>query len=178
MPRWPAAVSIRPRRSHPACTARSACPNRGVLTESAELPPRGPGFVRYRQQSTHYFGRPRLVSALESAAASVARLAPRWSAFVDWGLVRQDRRTHSGSRFAPQRSRRRFAVHGHDSSRRFGAQPRLRALRGRRTRARGRQLRLRAHRRRIASGSCCARCSPRRKSACSSCSCATRSKRS
>ena len=51
-------------------------PNRGVLTESAELPQRGPGFVRYRQQSTHYFGRPRLVSALESAAESVARLAP------------------------------------------------------------------------------------------------------
>jgi len=51
-------------------------PNRGVLTESAELPVRGPGFVRYRPQSTHYFGRPRLVHALESAAASVARLAP------------------------------------------------------------------------------------------------------
>ena len=51
-------------------------PNRGVLTESEELPVRGPGFVRYRPQSTHYFGRPRLVHALESAAASVARLAP------------------------------------------------------------------------------------------------------
>jgi len=51
-------------------------PNRGVLTESEELPVRGPGFVRYRPQSTHYFGRPRLVHALESAAANVARLAP------------------------------------------------------------------------------------------------------
>ncbi len=51
-------------------------PNRGVLTESAELPVRGPGFVRYRPQSTHYFGRPRLVRALESAAASVAQLSP------------------------------------------------------------------------------------------------------
>jgi len=51
-------------------------PNRGVLTESAELPVRGPGFVRFRPQSTHYFGRPRLVRALKSAAADVARLAP------------------------------------------------------------------------------------------------------
>ncbi|MEI9954254.1 MAG: penicillin-insensitive murein endopeptidase [Pseudomonadota bacterium] len=51
-------------------------PNRGVLTESEELPLRGPGFVRYRPQSTHYFGRPRLVRALESAAASVQQLAP------------------------------------------------------------------------------------------------------
>jgi penicillin-insensitive murein endopeptidase len=51
-------------------------PNRGVLTESAELPVRGPGFVRYRPQSSHYFGRPRLVHALEDAAQSVARLAP------------------------------------------------------------------------------------------------------
>jgi len=51
-------------------------PNRGVLTESQELPVRGPGFVRYRPQSSHYFGRPRLVRALESAAESVARLSP------------------------------------------------------------------------------------------------------
>ncbi|HKO53977.1 MAG TPA: penicillin-insensitive murein endopeptidase [Polyangiaceae bacterium] len=51
-------------------------PNRGVLTESEELPLRGPGFVRFRPQSSHYFGRPRLVRALENAAASVARLAP------------------------------------------------------------------------------------------------------
>ena len=51
-------------------------PNRGVLDESAELPVRGPGFVRYRPQSSHYFGRPRLVNALERAAADVARDAP------------------------------------------------------------------------------------------------------
>jgi penicillin-insensitive murein endopeptidase len=51
-------------------------PNRGVLTDSEELPVRGPGFVRYRPQSTHYFGSPRLVRALKSAAASVATLAP------------------------------------------------------------------------------------------------------
>jgi penicillin-insensitive murein endopeptidase len=51
-------------------------PNRGVLTEAEELPVRGEGFVRYRPQSTHYFGRPRLVHALEKAAADVARQAP------------------------------------------------------------------------------------------------------
>ena len=51
-------------------------PNRGVLTEAEELPVRGPGFVRYRPQSTHYFGRPRLVRALQDAAASVSELAP------------------------------------------------------------------------------------------------------
>ncbi|MEO8916309.1 MAG: penicillin-insensitive murein endopeptidase [Polyangiaceae bacterium] len=51
-------------------------PNRGVLTEAAELPVRGEGFVRYRPLSTHYFARPRLVRALEAAAASVAHQAP------------------------------------------------------------------------------------------------------
>jgi penicillin-insensitive murein DD-endopeptidase len=51
-------------------------PNRGVLTESQELPVRGPGFVRYRPMSSHYFGSPRLVRALQNAAADVRRLAP------------------------------------------------------------------------------------------------------
>ncbi len=51
-------------------------PNQGVLTEAEELPVRGEGFVRYRPLSTHYFGRPRLVHALEAAAADVARKAP------------------------------------------------------------------------------------------------------
>lgn len=51
-------------------------PNQGVLTEAEELPVRGEGFVRYRPQSNHYFGRPRLVHALEQAAAEVARKAP------------------------------------------------------------------------------------------------------
>jgi penicillin-insensitive murein endopeptidase len=51
-------------------------PNRGVLTESEELPVQGEGFVRYRPQSSHYFGRPRLVSALEQAAQDVARQVP------------------------------------------------------------------------------------------------------
>jgi len=51
-------------------------PNQGVQTEPEELPVRGEGFVRNRPMSTHYFGRPRLVHALEAAAASVARQAP------------------------------------------------------------------------------------------------------
>ena len=51
-------------------------PNQGVLTQAEELPVRGPGFVRYRPQSAHYFGRPRLVHALERAAADVANQAP------------------------------------------------------------------------------------------------------
>lgn len=51
-------------------------PNHGVLTESEELPVRGDGFVRYRPFSTHYFGRPRLVHAIERAAAALAHDAP------------------------------------------------------------------------------------------------------
>lgn len=51
-------------------------PNRGVLTEAEELPTQGEGFVRYRPRSSHYFGRPRLVEALQSAAKSVHQLAP------------------------------------------------------------------------------------------------------
>jgi penicillin-insensitive murein endopeptidase len=51
-------------------------PNQGVLTEAEELPVRGDGFVRYRPQGTHYFGRPRLVHALENAAAEIAQRAP------------------------------------------------------------------------------------------------------
>ena len=51
-------------------------PNRGVLTEAEELPAQGTGFVRYRPHSAHYFGRPRLVHALEAAAASVEQHLP------------------------------------------------------------------------------------------------------
>jgi penicillin-insensitive murein endopeptidase len=60
----------------PALHGTIGVPNRGVLTESQELPVRGPGFVRYRPMSSHYFGSPRLVRALENAAADVRRLAP------------------------------------------------------------------------------------------------------
>jgi penicillin-insensitive murein endopeptidase len=43
-------------------------PNQGVQTNAAELPAAGPGFVRYRPQGAHHFGRPRLVSALTRIA--------------------------------------------------------------------------------------------------------------
>ncbi|MEP7053145.1 MAG: penicillin-insensitive murein endopeptidase [Pseudomonadota bacterium] len=51
-------------------------PNQGVLTDAEELPVRGDGFARYRPLSSHYFARPRLVQALEAAAANVAQQAP------------------------------------------------------------------------------------------------------
>ena len=60
----------------PALHGTVGVPNRGVLTEAEELPASGSGFVRYRPQSSHYFGRPRLVHALEGAAAQVAREYP------------------------------------------------------------------------------------------------------
>jgi len=60
----------------PGLSGTVGVPNRGVQTDAEELPIRGEGFVRYRPQSSHYFGRSRLVHAIERAAAEVARLAP------------------------------------------------------------------------------------------------------
>jgi penicillin-insensitive murein endopeptidase len=60
----------------PGLSGTVGVPNQGVLTEAEELPMRGVGFSRYRLESTHYFGRPRLVHALEQAAADVAQKAP------------------------------------------------------------------------------------------------------
>jgi penicillin-insensitive murein endopeptidase len=51
-------------------------PHHGVLTESRELPKSGRGFVRYRPHGAHYFGNPRLVAAIEEAAAIVAAELP------------------------------------------------------------------------------------------------------
>jgi penicillin-insensitive murein endopeptidase len=51
-------------------------PNQGVLTEGLELPVAGFGYTRYRQSSSHYFGVPRLIAAIEKAAADVARESP------------------------------------------------------------------------------------------------------
>ncbi len=76
-------------------------PNRGVLNEAEELPVRGTGFVRYRPQSTHYFGRPRLVSALQQAAADVRTPSTRRRA-----AVHRDLSAKSGGR-----------IPGHDSHR-------------------------------------------------------------
>jgi penicillin-insensitive murein endopeptidase len=46
-------------------------PHNGVLTDSAELARQGAGFRRFRAASPVYFGLPRLVRAIERAAASV-----------------------------------------------------------------------------------------------------------
>jgi penicillin-insensitive murein endopeptidase len=51
-------------------------PNHGVQTDAVELPAAGPGFVRYRPQGTHHFGRPRLVGALTRVARELATSDP------------------------------------------------------------------------------------------------------
>ena len=51
-------------------------PHHGVLTDGQELPVRGPGYVRYRARSPHYWGNPRLVAMLQAAAAVVADAHP------------------------------------------------------------------------------------------------------
>lgn len=50
-------------------------PNRGVLTDGAELPREGEGFAWLRQDDRHH-GLPRFVEAIERAAATVARERP------------------------------------------------------------------------------------------------------
>ena len=51
-------------------------PNHGVLTDGEQLPVSGVGFQRYRPSSENYWGIPRLVAAIQAAAAQVARVAP------------------------------------------------------------------------------------------------------
>jgi len=51
-------------------------PNHGVLTDGVELPEAGPGFERYRRESSNHWGVPRLVAAVQAAAAKVAATAP------------------------------------------------------------------------------------------------------
>jgi penicillin-insensitive murein endopeptidase len=51
-------------------------PNRGVQTDAVELPVSGPGFVRFRPQGDHHFGRPRLVGALTRVARELAESDP------------------------------------------------------------------------------------------------------
>lgn len=46
-------------------------PHMGVLTESEELPPSGPGYRRFRPTGTAYHGVPRLVSAIRTIAAEL-----------------------------------------------------------------------------------------------------------
>lgn len=51
-------------------------PHHGVQTESRELPVRGPGFQRFRPLGLNYCGNPRLVTALQTAAATIAARMP------------------------------------------------------------------------------------------------------
>ena len=60
----------------PSFTGSIGVPHGGVQTSAVELPRRGEGFVRYRSQSPHYWGNPRLVQALQAAAAAVAKELP------------------------------------------------------------------------------------------------------
>jgi penicillin-insensitive murein DD-endopeptidase len=60
----------------PSLAGSVGVPHGGVQTSAAELPRRGEGFVRYRASSPHYWGNPRLVQALQTAAATVAQKLP------------------------------------------------------------------------------------------------------
>lgn len=59
----------------PQFTGSIGTPNRGVLTNAAELPREGEGFKWLRDDDRH-FGIPRFVSTIERAAAKVARERP------------------------------------------------------------------------------------------------------
>ncbi len=60
----------------PTLSGSVGVPHNGVLTTSAELPTIGPGFVRFRKHAPVYHGLPRLVSAIQRAAAEVERSYP------------------------------------------------------------------------------------------------------
>lgn len=55
----------------PAFSGTIGVPHSGVQTDAVELPRRGKGFARYRPYSDHYWGQPRLIAAVERAAAKV-----------------------------------------------------------------------------------------------------------
>ncbi|MGE0324892.1 MAG: penicillin-insensitive murein endopeptidase [Polyangiaceae bacterium] len=55
----------------PAFSGTIGVPHAGMQTGAVELPKRGKGFARYRPYSDHYWGQPRLVAAVERAAAKV-----------------------------------------------------------------------------------------------------------
>jgi penicillin-insensitive murein endopeptidase len=56
----------------PGYSGAVGAPGAGVQTDGVELPPSGPGFVRFRPQGVNHFGRPRLVGALTRIAAELA----------------------------------------------------------------------------------------------------------
>jgi penicillin-insensitive murein DD-endopeptidase len=74
-------------------------PNRGRLTDAAELPAEGPGF-RWLRQDDHHHGLPRFVRAIERAAAKVARERPGANLAVG------DLSTKAGGRLLPHFSHR------------------------------------------------------------------------
>jgi len=74
-------------------------PHRGVLTDSAELPPEGEGYKWLRQDDRHH-GLPRFVRSIERAAATVARERPGGMLAVG------DLSTRTGGRLLPHFSHR------------------------------------------------------------------------
>jgi penicillin-insensitive murein endopeptidase len=60
----------------PGLAGAVGAPHSGVQTDGAELPAAGTGFVRYRPKGPNHFGRGRLVKALESVAAQMAKDDP------------------------------------------------------------------------------------------------------
>jgi len=74
-------------------------PHRGVLTKSVELPKEGAGYKWLRQDDRHH-GIPRFVSAIERAAAKVARERPGGVLAVG------DLSTQSGGQLLPHLSHR------------------------------------------------------------------------
>ena len=60
----------------PSLRGSVGTPSHGVLTEGVELPVSGLGYERFRPVSPNYWGVPRLVAAVQSAAATVAQAAP------------------------------------------------------------------------------------------------------
>jgi penicillin-insensitive murein DD-endopeptidase len=66
----------------PALAGSIGVPHSGVQSEALELSPKGDGYVRYRPKGPNYWGNPRLVSAIEQAAAVVHREYPGGAALV------------------------------------------------------------------------------------------------
>lgn len=60
----------------PSLRGSVGTPSHGVLTEGVELPVSGLGYERFRSGSPNYWGVPRLVAAVQSAAAAVAQAVP------------------------------------------------------------------------------------------------------
>lgn len=66
----------------PGVAGSVGAPHHGVLTTAEELPPRGPGFVRYRPMGAYNWGNPRLVRAVELAATNISKKAPGGSPLI------------------------------------------------------------------------------------------------